>query len=75
MPETCGDAVLYADPASAATYAQALERALWDDGLRTEMRQRARQRATRFRWSDAAKSTLDVLRQASTESKAAVCGG
>lgn len=66
MPETCGDAVLYADPASAASYGQELERVLWDDGLRTELRHRALQRATRFRWSDAARSTLEVLRNAGT---------
>jgi glycosyltransferase involved in cell wall biosynthesis len=69
MPETCGDAVLYADPASAATYGQELERVLWDDELRTEMRHRALQRATRFQWSDAARSTLEALRNAGTGSE------
>ena len=69
MPETCGDAVLYADPASAENYGQELERVLWDDGLRTEMRHRALKRATRFRWSDAARSTLQVLRNVKTGSK------
>jgi glycosyltransferase involved in cell wall biosynthesis len=69
MPETCGDAALYADPASAETYRLELERVLWDDELRTEMRHRALQRATRFRWSDAARTTLEVLRNAGMDSK------
>jgi glycosyltransferase involved in cell wall biosynthesis len=72
MPETCGDAVLYADPPSAATYRQELGRVLWDDGLRTEMRHRALQRAARFRWSDTARSTLEVLRDVGTDSKGGV---
>jgi glycosyltransferase involved in cell wall biosynthesis len=69
MPETCGDAALYADPASAATYRQELERVLWNDELRTEMRSRALQRAKRFRWSEAARNTLEALRHAGTESE------
>jgi glycosyltransferase involved in cell wall biosynthesis len=64
MPETCGDAVLYADPASAAAYGRELERVLWDDELRTEMRHRALRRATRFRWDDAARNALEALRHA-----------
>ena len=46
-----------------------LERVLWDDKLRMEMRHRAMQRAIRFRWSDAARSTLEALRNAGTGSK------
>jgi glycosyltransferase involved in cell wall biosynthesis len=62
MPETCRDAVLYADPAAAATYQRELERVLWDAELRIELRDRARRRAAEFRWSDAARRTLELLR-------------
>lgn len=63
MPETCRDAALYADPASAESYRKELERLLWDDALRSEMRDRATQRAAQFRWDDTARRTLEFLRE------------
>jgi glycosyltransferase involved in cell wall biosynthesis len=75
MPETCGDAVLYADPASPETYGQELERVLWDETLRGEMRHRALKRATRFRWSDTARNTLEFLRDVGREPKDGLGGG
>ncbi len=71
MPETCRDAVLYAYPASAETYRQQLERLLWDDELRSEMRDRATRRAAEFRWSDAARRTLEFLREVANAERGA----
>ncbi len=69
MPETCLDAAVYADPTSADTYRVELERMLWDDALRADLAERARARAATFRWSDTARSTLEVLRRVARDGR------
>ncbi len=64
MPEVCGDAALYADPPTAASYAHELARLVGDAELRAQLADRGRARARSFRWSVTARRTLDLLREA-----------
>ena len=45
LPEIAGDAALYVDPADVGGFADALRRLAGDDGLRAQLRERARARA------------------------------
>ena len=67
MPEVCGDAVLYCDPGSAADIGRGIREALGDDGLRTRLRERGRERARRFTWGACAQATADVLLSAGAD--------
>jgi glycosyltransferase involved in cell wall biosynthesis len=67
MPETCLDAALYADPATAENYQSHLETILWDDSLRAAMRAKSQNRAQAFRWEKTAQLTLEVMRGAARE--------
>jgi glycosyltransferase involved in cell wall biosynthesis len=64
LPEIGGDAALYFDPRSANELEDAIERVSGDPKLRAQMIERGLQRVAMFRWEDAAKKTLDVLRRA-----------
>jgi glycosyltransferase involved in cell wall biosynthesis len=55
IPEVCGDAVLYFDPHSIDSIAQALQRLLDDTDLREQLRQAGSRRASTFRWSESAR--------------------
>lgn len=66
LPEVGGDAALYFDPNDSAELEAALERVLGDAALRDDLATRGRERAARFRWSDAAEQTLTVLRAVSS---------
>lgn len=66
MPETCEEAALYVDPATAEGYQAELEKLLGDDALRSEMRDRSLRRAGDFRWDAVATQTLETLRSAAT---------
>jgi glycosyltransferase involved in cell wall biosynthesis len=66
LPEVGGDAALYFDPADARELETTIERVLGDDALRADLIARGRAQAARFRWSDAAAKTLDVLRAVSS---------
>jgi glycosyltransferase involved in cell wall biosynthesis len=57
LPETCGDAALYADPRDAAEIADAIDRAIGDDHLReTGLR-----RAAAFTWDRTARGVDAVI--------------
>jgi glycosyltransferase involved in cell wall biosynthesis len=66
LPEVGGDAALYFDPADARELETTIERVLRDDALRADLIARGRAQAARFRWSDAATKTLEVLRAVSS---------
>ena len=61
MPEVCGEAVCYADPATDEEYARRMAEMIQNDSLRLEMKARARERSLNFRWSLAAADTAQVL--------------
>ena len=58
VPEVCGEAALYFDPAQPATLAEALDRLVTEDGLRQGLRDAGRARAARFTWEVAARELL-----------------
>ena len=64
LPEVGGDAALYFDPKDSFELEQLLERLLGDATLRHDLSARGPARAARFRWDDAARKTLEVLRKA-----------
>jgi len=66
LPEIGGDAALYFAPQDAAELRAQLERVVSDPSLREELASRGRARAAQFRWDEAARKTLDVLRRAAT---------
>lgn len=68
LPEIGGDAALYFDPLDARELAAQLERVVSDATLRAELASKGRARAAEFRWSEAARQTLAVLRRAAMSS-------
>ena len=60
LPEVAGDAALTVNPHDVAAIAEALWRALDDETLRNELRQRGYERARCFTWAGAAQSLRDV---------------
>lgn len=61
LPEVAGDAALLADPHDIAALADGLARLHADEALRSDLRQRGRQRAARFTWERCAEETVRVL--------------
>jgi glycosyltransferase involved in cell wall biosynthesis len=51
LPEVVGDAALLVDPYSTEDIAHGLERVLGDEGLRTELSARGRERVKQFSWA------------------------
>jgi alpha-1,3-rhamnosyl/mannosyltransferase len=64
LPEVGGEAVVYADPYSVESIRAGLRQLLEETALRERLAKEGRERAATFRWSDAAKITLEVLEQA-----------
>ena len=64
LTETAGDAALTAPAHDEIRLAEALARALEEPGLRTELSRRGVERSRRFRWSESARLTAEVLRSA-----------
>jgi glycosyltransferase involved in cell wall biosynthesis len=63
MPENCRDGALYADPFSAADWADKIL-ALWnDEAEQARLSAAGRLAAERFRWLSAAKDYLEILRR------------
>jgi glycosyltransferase involved in cell wall biosynthesis len=62
--ELADDQAVMIDRPSGASVASALERALFDESLRTEMKAGARQRAAMFTWDATAERFADTLRDA-----------
>jgi len=63
MPEIVGDAGLLIDPHDVEDLTVAIWRALTDEALRAQMRERGLARAKLFSWEKAAEQTLAVYRQ------------
>jgi glycosyltransferase involved in cell wall biosynthesis len=62
LPEVVGDAALMVDPTDVAALSAAMERALLDEALRTQLRMRGLARARQFNWAKTAGLILDSLR-------------
>ena len=66
LPEVVGDAGLLFDPLDVGAMADTLRRALNDDELCADLRQRGLQRAAQFTWERTAERTLGVYRDLSS---------
>jgi glycosyltransferase involved in cell wall biosynthesis len=64
LPEICGDAAYYFEPATKGALEQELERLLADPALRAAKLDAGRARAERYTWESAARGTLAVYREA-----------
>jgi glycosyltransferase involved in cell wall biosynthesis len=62
LPEVVGEAGLLVDPDDPDDIARALARALTDEPLRAQMREKGLAQAARFTWEKAARETLAVYR-------------
>jgi len=62
LPEVCGDAALYCDPADPATLAAALRRLIDSQAARMDLRAAGRERAQTFGWSRAAQQFGDITK-------------
>ena len=63
LPEVVGDAALRVAPDDVAGMSEALGRALGDEALRRDLRERGLRQAARFTWESAARQTVDVYRE------------
>jgi len=61
LPEICGDAALYCDPADPADIARCVRRLATSEQLRGELRAAGLARASQFSWSRAAEQMEDIL--------------
>ena len=61
MPEICGEAAIYCDPADPATLAAAIRRLQEEPSLHESLRARGRERARLFSWSNGGRLLLDIL--------------
>lgn len=64
LPEVTGDAALAVDPEDEEALAAALARLESEPALRDDLRARARERARRFSWDEAARRTLELYAEA-----------
>lgn len=60
LPEVLGDAALFAPPDEVEAMASAMERALLDEGLRHQLREKGFSRAKAFSWEKSARKLLEV---------------
>lgn len=58
VPEICGDAALYADPADTSAWTAALDRVARDAALRADLRAKGKTRAAGYTWAKAAAALL-----------------
>jgi glycosyltransferase involved in cell wall biosynthesis len=61
LPEVCGDAAVYCDPADPSDIARTVQRVVSDLAMQDDMRRRGAERARRFSWSGAATSMLNLI--------------
>lgn len=64
MPETCAEAAAYVGEVTSSAYEAQLDRLLFDDQARADLKATSVSRAGDFRWDEAAERTLEVLRSA-----------
>ncbi len=58
--EVCAEAVRYADPRDASSFAAAMAELALDPGLREDLRKRGRRRAAEFSWAKCARAHVDA---------------
>jgi len=63
LPEVASDAALLINPDDVDGLAKAMERALEDEPLRAQMRERGLANVQRFSWEKTAQQTLDIYRR------------
>lgn len=61
LPETCGDAALFVDPADGDSFAQAMVAAATDEPLRSRLIGAGRSRASMFTWARTARLTDELI--------------
>jgi len=61
MPEICGDAALYFDPANPIEMASVIHRVLGNETIRAELQQKGLHRAKLFSWERTAHETIDLF--------------
>lgn len=61
LPEMAGEAAIYFNPHSVNEMAEAMERLVWDEGLRGELSRKAIEQAAEFTWEKTALQTLEVF--------------
>jgi glycosyltransferase involved in cell wall biosynthesis len=61
LPEVCGGAVLYCDPAEPATIAGQLKVILESPSAREDLREAGRKRAAEFSWGRAAREFIEIM--------------
>jgi glycosyltransferase involved in cell wall biosynthesis len=71
LPEVVGDAALQVSPLDVEELADAVERLLRDDRLRSDLRERGLERAAQFSWEKAARQTVEVYHWAARARKEA----
>ena len=64
LPEVVGDAALLTPPEEVDAWAASLHHILEDEGLRKELGEKGKRRASQFSWKKAAKETLTTYRKA-----------
>jgi glycosyltransferase involved in cell wall biosynthesis len=69
LPEVCGDAALYCNPADPTDIAARLYQLVTDERLRRDLSTLGRARAATFQWSRTAERTLEVLDRALARSE------
>ena len=62
LPEVAGPAAILVDPHDADSLVDALDRVLFDDALRAELRAAGRERAQHFTWERAAQELVAAYR-------------
>lgn len=67
LPEMAGDAAIYFDPRDPSDIAETLDRLIWDESLRDELRRKAIERSERFSWEETAQKTLEVFERIAGE--------
>lgn len=63
LPEVAGDAALLLPPEDVQAWVEAIERVSRDDLLRADLSRRGQLQASRFRWENTARQTLQVYRE------------
>jgi glycosyltransferase involved in cell wall biosynthesis len=61
LPEVCGDAALYCDPADPGDIARCIGEVMQSQAVRDDLSARGRKRAARFRWADGARTVLGLI--------------
>jgi glycosyltransferase involved in cell wall biosynthesis len=67
LPEIAGDAALLVNPDDLDSLADAMERALDDEPLRAQMRERGFAQVARFSWEKTARQTLDIYKRVTSD--------